>query len=67
MIALDHVTKKYNNHVIFQEASVTFKENEINFILGANGSGKTTLFKCILKLEDYSGIIKYSKSDSYDI
>ena len=43
---------KFNNHEIFNDLEIDFKDNngkilDTIVIIGENGSGKTTLLKCI--------------------
>lgn len=46
-LVLKDVTKKFDEKVIFDQASYTFEKGKIYGLLGRNGSGKTTLFNCI--------------------
>ena len=64
-IELNNVTKKYNNNVIFESLSFTFKENEITCIMGASGVGKTTLVRMIAGLTNYDGNITNVDKISY--
>ena len=64
-IELNNVTKKYNNKVIFNSLSYTFKENEITCIMGASGIGKTTLVRMITGLTTYEGNITKVDKISY--
>ncbi len=64
-IELNNVTKKYNNNVIFESLSFTFKENEITCIMGASGVGKTTLVRMIAGLTSYDGNITNIDKISY--
>lgn len=64
-IELNNVTKKYDNKVIFDSLSFTFKENEITCIMGASGIGKTTLARMITGLTTYEGNITKVDKISY--
>ena len=64
-IELNNVTKKYDNKVIFNSLSFTFKENEITCIMGTSGIGKTTLARMITGLTTYEGSITKVDKISY--
>ena len=64
-IELKNVTKKYNDKVIFDSLSFTFKENEITCLMGPSGIGKTTLVRMIAQLTDYQGEITKIDGISY--
>ena len=64
-IELKNVTKKYNDKVIFDSLSFTFKENEITCLMGPSGIGKTTLVRMIAQLTDYEGDITKVDGISY--
>lgn len=60
MIKLENISKNYGDHIIFDNMSITFdEENSLNGIIGKSGSGKTTLFNIMFGLDtSYDG--KYS-------
>lgn len=60
MIKLENISKNYGDHIIFDNMSITFdEENSVNGIIGKSGSGKTTLFNILFGLDtSYDG--KYS-------
>lgn len=60
MIKLENISKNYGDHIIFDNMSITFdEENSLNGIIGKSGSGKTTLFNILFGLDtSYDG--KYS-------
>lgn len=60
MIKLENISKNYGDHIIFDNMSITFdEENSLNGIVGKSGSGKTTLFNILFGLDtSYDG--KYS-------
>lgn len=51
MIKLNHISKKYNTNVIFDNLTYEFKECGFYFLLGKSGVGKTTLLNLIGNLE----------------
>lgn len=67
MIEIRRLNKSYKNNVIFNECTISFEINKINFLMGANGQGKTTLFKCLLNLDNYSGEILFDDYKFKDI
>lgn len=46
-LRLDHIDKKFEKKIIFEDASFEFEKGKIYGLLGRNGAGKTTLFNCI--------------------
>lgn len=64
MLELRHVTKRYDDKVIFEDLSLKINKGEIVSILGPSGCGKTTLLHIILGLTDISGgTIAYNGED----
>ena len=47
MIALDNISKKYKDNIIFEHVNVSFPANSVCHIKGTNGSGKSVLMKII--------------------
>lgn len=47
VIAVDHLYKRYHDHMAVQDVSFTVEEGEIFGVVGPNGSGKTTTVECI--------------------
>ena len=54
VIATD-LTKKYGNHVVFQNANITIERGEKVAFVGKNGEGKSTLVKAIMGEIDFEG------------
>lgn len=59
MLEIINLSKKYKSKIIIENFSIRMEENKFYFFLGKNGVGKTSLFKCLLNLENYTGIILY--------
>lgn len=51
IIKLDNISKKYNEHVLYESACLSIEEGTTVGIVGINGSGKSVLFKLIIGLE----------------
>jgi ATP-binding cassette subfamily F protein 3 len=49
------LTKKYGDHVVFQNASLTIERGEKVAFVGKNGEGKSTLIKAIMGQLEYDG------------
>lgn len=47
MLKLKNISKKFGNHIIFEDVSLEFKKGDLVHFYGVNGSGKSTLFKII--------------------
>ncbi|HLZ15892.1 MAG TPA: ABC-F family ATP-binding cassette domain-containing protein [Cyclobacteriaceae bacterium] len=54
-VIVDGLTKRYGDHVVFQEASLTIARGEKVAFVGKNGEGKSTLVKAIMGEIDYEG------------
>lgn len=54
-VIAEGLTKKYGNHVVFADASVTIARGEKVALVGKNGEGKSTLVKAIMGEIDYDG------------
>lgn len=50
MIEIKHISKKFDEKIVLEDVSATFKPGMCNLIIGASGSGKTVLTKCIVDL-----------------
>jgi len=54
-VIVDQLTKRYGDHVVFQDASLTIARGEKIAFVGKNGEGKSTLIKAIMGEIDYEG------------
>jgi ATP-binding cassette subfamily F protein 3 len=54
-VIIDGLTKKYGNHVVFHDASLTIARGEKVAFVGKNGEGKSTLVKAIMGEIDFEG------------
>jgi len=52
---MEHVEKKYGDHTVFSDVSLTINRGEKVAFVGKNGEGKSTLVKCIMNEIEYSG------------
>ncbi|MGM0122841.1 ABC-2 type transport system ATP-binding protein [Enterococcus sp. AZ194] len=56
VLALTNVSKKYGNHYVLNNVSLTIEKGDIYGLIGKNGSGKTTIMKLIADLSrEFSG------------
>jgi ATP-binding cassette subfamily F protein 3 len=54
-VIMEGVTKKYGDHVVFKDASITIARGERVALVGKNGEGKSTLVKAIMGQIEYEG------------
>ncbi len=54
-VMVDSLTKRYGDHVVFQDASLTIARGEKVAFVGKNGEGKSTLIKAIMGEIEYEG------------
>jgi len=54
-VIVDGLTKRYGDHVVFQDASMTIARGEKVAFVGKNGEGKSTMIKAIMGEIDYEG------------
>jgi ATP-binding cassette, subfamily F, member 3 len=55
LVIMEGVTKKYGDHVVFKDASITIARGERVALVGKNGEGKSTLVKAIMGEIEYDG------------
>jgi energy-dependent translational throttle protein EttA len=66
VIEANHITKRYDNRVLFENLSFSLPRGGIVGVIGPNGSGKTTLFRIVVGQEQPdSGSI--SRGESVEI
>lgn len=54
-VIAEGLTKRYGDHVVFQDASVTIERGQKVAFVGKNGEGKSTLVKAIMGEIDFEG------------
>ncbi|MBX2947262.1 MAG: ABC-F family ATP-binding cassette domain-containing protein [Cyclobacteriaceae bacterium] len=54
-VIIDSLTKKYGNHTVFSDVSLTIARGEKIAFVGKNGEGKSTLVKAIMGEIDFEG------------
>ncbi len=52
ILQLSEVTKKYGDHTVLSQLSLSVNPGEVVVVLGPSGCGKSTLLRCINGLED---------------
>ncbi|MGR0160471.1 amino acid ABC transporter ATP-binding protein [Paenarthrobacter nitroguajacolicus] len=50
-ISLESVVKRYGDHTVINDVSLSVREGEVIAIIGPSGAGKSTLLRCINLLE----------------
>lgn len=64
MIRLEHLYKSFDDKEVLKDINATFRDGEVNLIIGQSGSGKTVLMKNIVGLfEPTKGQIYYDDRD----
>lgn len=54
-LTVDQVTKKYDDHLIFEHANLMIERGEKIALAGKNGEGKSTFVKCVMGETPYEG------------
>jgi ATP-binding cassette, subfamily F, member 3 len=54
-VVVNGLTKNYNEHVVFYDASLTIERGQKVAFVGKNGEGKSTMIKAIMKEIDFEG------------
>jgi len=61
-VVAEEITKKYGDHVVFQNASMTIERGERIAFVGKNGEGKSTMVKAIMGEIAFEGNMQLSSS-----
>jgi len=68
MIEVKDIVKSFDGNVVLDHVSATFRDGEVNMIIGQSGSGKTVLMKSMIGLHEVdSGQILYDGRDLADM
>lgn len=54
-VTVDGLSKNYDDHIVFRDASMTIKRGEKVSFVGRNGEGKSTMIKAIMGEIEYEG------------
>ena len=54
-VIMENVAKRYGDHLIFKDVTLTINRGDKVAVVGKNGEGKSTLVKCIMEQIDYEG------------
>jgi ATP-binding cassette subfamily F protein 3 len=54
-VIVEHLTKKYDEHVVFNDANLVIERGQKVAFVGKNGEGKSTMIKAIMSEIDYDG------------
>ena len=54
-VIMENVPKRYGDHLIFKDVTLTINRGDKVAFVGKNGEGKSTLVKCIMEQIDYEG------------
>lgn len=57
-VTVEGLTKRYGDHVVFQDASFTIKRGERVALIGKNGEGKSTFVKAVMGEIDFEGKVQ---------
>ncbi|MCF2445880.1 ATP-binding cassette domain-containing protein [Dyadobacter sp. CY345] len=67
MIEVKDINKAFNGKAVLKGISSSFKEGEINLIIGGSGTGKSVLLKCMIGLiKPDQGSVLYNSRDFYN-
>ena len=56
-VIMENVGKRYGDHVVFQNATLTIERGDKVAFVGKNGEGKSTLVKCIMNEIEHDGTL----------
>jgi ABC-type polar amino acid transport system ATPase subunit len=51
MLSIEHLSKRFQQHIVLDDISFTVSKGEILGIIGPSGTGKSTLLRCVNLLE----------------
>ncbi|MEN9335249.1 MAG: hypothetical protein RLZZ500_236 [Bacteroidota bacterium] len=54
-VVVEHLSKKYDDHIVFNDASMVIERGQKVAFVGKNGEGKSTMIKAIMKEIDFEG------------
>ncbi len=54
-VIMENVAKRYGDHLVFKDVTLTINRGDKVAFVGKNGEGKSTLVKCIMEQIDYEG------------
>lgn len=54
-VIIEELSKNYDEHIVFSNASLTISRGEKVAFVGKNGEGKSTMVKCIMSEINYQG------------
>ncbi|WP_264510362.1 ABC-F family ATP-binding cassette domain-containing protein [Flavobacterium sp. N1719] len=54
-VVVEHLSKKYDDHVVFNDANMVIERGQKVAFVGKNGEGKSTMIKAIMKEIDFEG------------
>ena len=54
-VVVEELSKSYDDHLVFKDASMTIERGEKVAFVGRNGEGKSTMVKAIMKEIDFQG------------
>ena len=57
-LIVTELSKSYNDHVVFKDASLTIERGQKVAFVGKNGEGKSTMIKAIMKQLDFEGTLE---------
>lgn len=64
MLEIKNISKSFYNKQVLDDVSATFKQGEMNLIIGASGSGKSVLTKCMVGLHEVDhGTVEFDGRD----
>ncbi|MBD5311027.1 MAG: ABC-F family ATP-binding cassette domain-containing protein [Bacteroides sp.] len=54
-LIIENVSKRYGEHLVFENANLTLRRGDKVAFVGKNGEGKSTLIKCIMQQIPFNG------------